>query len=114
MTNPLTSNLDWSNWLYGLGAGFIGGGATAVTSGVTLNMVDSKDFNIYSSKFYVMVGSIFLVNGLMNMFMYLKQNPLPAHTTVTKMEQTTTAPDTTTKTVVEKTEITNTKEGGKG
>ena len=94
--------MDWGNWAYGLFAGFIGGGASAVTSGITLNMVDSKDFNIYTHKFYTMVGAIFLVNGMMNMFMFLKQNPLPAvKTTVTKVQQRT---DAGTVTKVEQTE----------
>jgi glycerol-3-phosphate acyltransferase PlsY len=75
--------LDWENWMYGVFAGFIGGGATAVTSGVTLNMVDPKDFNVYTSKFYVMVAAIFAANGLMSMFMFLKQNPLPPIVTTT-------------------------------
>jgi hypothetical protein len=84
----LPGRLDWDNWFYGLFAGFIGGGASAVTSGVTLNLLDPKDFNLVTSKFYITVASIFVANGLLNMFMYLKQNPLPTITTVTKVQKT--------------------------
>lgn len=102
MLDKLVGHLDWENWLYGLFAGFIGGGASAVTSGITLNMVDSKDFNIYTSKFYTTVAAIFLVNGTMNMFMFLRQTPLPKIvTTTTVTEVTSTPPITVTKKVEE-------------
>jgi hypothetical protein len=93
--DAVVGHLDWENWLYGVFAGFIGGGASAVTSGITLNMVDSKDFNIYTSKFYTTVAAIFLVNGMMNAFMYLRQNPLPKVVTTTTTTEVTVAPPTT-------------------
>src|SRR6185295_3271511 len=91
---PLT--LDWDNWGYGIFAGFIGGGANAVTGGVVINMVDGKDFNIYTPKFYIMVGLMFAGNGLMSMLMFLAQHPLPAVKTVTTVETTEKHPPSTT------------------
>jgi hypothetical protein len=80
--------LDWSQWLYGIFAGFIGGGAGAVVSGVTVSAVDPADFNFSTGKFYVLVLTIFTANGLLNMFAFLHQNPLPAVRTVTTIEHT--------------------------
>jgi len=80
--------LDWGNWVYGIFAGFIGGGASAVTSGITLNMVDGQDFNIYTHKFYVMTGAIFIVNGTLNMLAFLSKSPLPTVVTKTVVEKT--------------------------
>jgi hypothetical protein len=71
------STLDWGQWFYGLTAGFIGGGSSAVVSGVTINMMDPQHFNARNADFYILVGAMFVANGLMSMFMFLKQNPLP-------------------------------------
>lgn len=101
------SNLDWSQWLYGLVAGFIGGGSTAVVSGVTINLVDPEHFNAKTSGFYKLVGAIFLANGIMSGFMYLKQNPLPVIKTTTTLQKTETGgqpPVTVTATKIERIE----------
>lgn len=39
--------LDVSDWVRGLMAAFISGGASAVTSGVTVNMLDPEHYNIH-------------------------------------------------------------------
>jgi len=90
-----TITLDWRNWAYGIGAGFIGGGANAVVGGVVINLVDAKDFNIYTLKFYVMVGMMFVGNGMMSMLAFLAQHPLPTVKTVTTVETTEKQPPST-------------------
>ena len=83
---PLLDNLDWGNWLRGLWAAVVGGGANAVVAGMGLNFVDPNHFNAHPSDFYKMVGALFALNGTLSFFMYLKQNPLPtsvSKTTVT-------------------------------
>src|SRR6185437_59117 len=104
--NGFWTNLDWDNWLYGLIAGFLGGGSGAVISGVVVSVNDPAHYNFATSGFYVLVFSVFVANGLLNFFGYLHQNPLPKARVVTTVETTKTSPpDTQTKVSVEKTEI---------
>lgn len=85
---PGFGKLDWSNWLYGLLSGFIGGGAGAASSSITAALLAPDQFNITTSKFYILLGATFVVHGLLTMFAFLKQNALPQMTsTVTKVEQ---------------------------
>lgn len=85
---PGFGKLDWSNWLYGLFAGFIGGGATAVVSGFVNSAMDPKDYAVGSQKFFLNIGMVFLVSGIINAAMFLKQQPLPSVTTTTTVETT--------------------------
>lgn len=81
--------LNWGKWLYGLVSGFIGGGASALTSSVVLPMVDGNDFNFSGGlhKLGVVAGTLFLVHGGMTAAAYLKQSPLPAERQVWTDEQ---------------------------
>jgi hypothetical protein len=92
MQNGVFSNMDWSNWLEGILAALIGGGSSAIVSGVTINLVDPNHFNPMHKGFYILIGAMFLSNGLLNMFAYLKQNPLPTVKTVTDSVKRTTDP----------------------
>ena len=69
--------LDWKSWLYGLGAGAIGGGANAVIGGVTINVVDPVRFNTEAGAFWQIVVTLFLANAALSAFLFLKQSPLP-------------------------------------
>ena len=95
---PSFVRLDWTNWLYGLFAGFIGGGAGAVVSGFTASMLVPDKLAIGSAKSFELIGVVFLAHGCISMAMYLQQNPLPKQITVTS-ESSTTASITTEKTV---------------
>lgn len=66
------------DWIYGLLAAIIGGGANAVVGGATINMIDPHHFNAQTYDFYKLVFAMFLANACISMFMYLKQKPLPA------------------------------------
>lgn len=71
----------WSfeTWIYGLFSAFIGGGASAVTAGVSGSMIDPEKFNLNAGLVNVLklTGACFVLNGLLTMFAYLKQSPLP-------------------------------------
>jgi hypothetical protein len=67
--------LDFGDWLYGLGAAFIGGGAGAVSAGLGVSMLDPKDWNLGTGKLYALVGSVFVINGLLNMMAFLREKP---------------------------------------
>ena len=105
LVNNFWSNLDWDNWLYGLIAGFLGGGSGAVISGVVVSVNDPSHYNLGSRDFYVLVLSVFMANGMLNFFTYLHQNPLPKARVVTTTETVTATPPVTTKVTVEKTEV---------
>lgn len=75
--------LDWSHWIYGLISGFIGGGASAVTAGLTVSIQVPEKYNFGTSPkglehllFLMLI--VFVANGLLTAFAYLKQSPLPA------------------------------------
>lgn len=80
---------DWENWIRGLLAAFIGGGAGAVTGGVSASLIDPKDFSLGSQKFFALVVTIFVANGMITMMAYLHQNPVPPIKTITTTVETT-------------------------
>lgn len=69
--------IDWTNWVRGLLAATIGGGAGAVQSGFGTMVVDPKDFNIYTGKLYMVMGVCFCFSGIMSMMTYLHNKPIP-------------------------------------
>ena len=38
---------------------------------------DSTNYNIYSKKFYLLMGSVFLIHAVINLSHYLEKLPLP-------------------------------------
>ena len=66
-------------WLRGLAAAFIGGGSGSVTTGLTSMGVDPEHFNLGPGLRHTMelMAVVFLMNGIMSVFLYLKQSPLP-------------------------------------
>lgn len=64
-------NLAFEDWLRGLVAAIISGGSSAVVGSV---VISSK----YPQAGVVeLMWSLFLANGLLGMFLYLKQKPVP-------------------------------------
>lgn len=100
-------DLEWGKWLYGLGAAAIGGGASAVSGGIVLNVQDAKDYNFGDPKIYKVMIWMFGISGLLSMFFYLKQHPLPEIITKTTIETTTRQqdPPAIVKTTIEETKI---------
>jgi hypothetical protein len=84
------TSLDWSIWLYGLFAGGVGGGATAVWGALSASMVDSP-FAVGSASSFKLMGMMFLMSFVKDAALYLKQNPMPAMKTVTTAVETTEA-----------------------
>lgn len=91
--------LDFSNWMMGLWAAFIGGGAGAFSAGLATIVVDPHDFSIYSAKFWKVVSGTFVISGLGPFFAYLHSKPLPDVITTTTTTTLMTAPSTTQVTV---------------
>lgn len=66
-------------WLHGLIAALIGGGASAVVAGVSVSAIKPADFNFAGQIIPTieLMGILFVVNGVLSAFAYLKQSPLP-------------------------------------
>ena len=66
-------------WFRGLFAAFISGGAGAFTAGPVAALLAPDEFNLKAglSRMFWLMGSIFLTQGLLGAFLYLKQAPLP-------------------------------------
>ena len=83
----MANRLNWGPWIYGLFAGFIGGGAGAVANGFANAFLDPQVFNTaHPSKLFEAVGLFFLINGFLAVAFYLKQSPLPSLQVTTTTE----------------------------
>lgn len=71
--------LNWKNWIYGLLAAIIGGGASAVVAAFSASMIAPGQFNLtdHIGNFFKLAGTTFAINGFMSAMFYLKQSPLP-------------------------------------
>jgi hypothetical protein len=98
--------LDWSHWLYGLLAAFIGGGASAVASGITVSIKDPEKFSLGSGNFFELLFIVFMTSGSLSFFAFLKQQPLPPVITRTTVETAVQqSPEVKVVTTVEKTVV---------
>lgn len=72
-------------WLHRLIAAFIGGGASAVTSGLTSMGFAPDKFNLTNAQgiFHLLglMGANFIVSGVLSVMFYLRQAPLPEEST---------------------------------
>jgi len=94
--------LDFGDWLYGLFSGFISGGATAIVSTFGVSAIDPGDVNLqHPSKFFAIMGVIYLVSGVISAANFLVKRPLPSVKQVETTVQTTTPATATTPKVVE-------------
>ena len=101
-------DVDWSDWVRGLFAAFISGGASAVVSGIAVSTSDPDHFAFGTTKFYELVFSVFMASGLLNMFSFLRTKPIPDLKTVTTTVTTTgkaTDPNPLVKTTVRETQV---------
>jgi hypothetical protein len=80
--------LQWETWVYGLLAGFIGGGANAVIATFTACVIAPDKFNVGTQihNFLVLLGATFLTSGVLSAMAYLSKSPLPSIVTTTTTE----------------------------
>lgn len=62
-------------WLHKLVAALVGGGAAAVTAGVSVSLIDPHQWELLN--LLKLMGVTFLLNGLMSVMMFLKDKPIP-------------------------------------
>jgi hypothetical protein len=81
--------LQWETWVYGLVAGFIGGGAQAVVASVTVTAIAPDKFNLGSQlhNFIILFCVTFVASGLLSAAAYLAKSPLPQIVTTTAVEK---------------------------
>ena len=76
-------DLDWSDWLRGLIAAFVGGGASAFTGGLVVAGQDSTHFAMGSPNSFKLMAYIFLASGASSAMAFLRQKPVPDLKTIT-------------------------------
>lgn len=68
-------------WLYGLGSAAIGGGASAVTSGLTSMGIAPDKFNLQNltgvGHLLELMAANFVISAVLSALFYLRQSPLP-------------------------------------
>ncbi len=95
MSIPLIGgDLDFSEWLRGLIAAFISGGAGAVTSSVVVSFKDPEHFNFSQpAELLSLMFWVFIVSGVFGMFLFLRSKPVPDHKVVkTTVQETSVEP----------------------
>lgn len=70
-------HMDWAGWGLGIMRSMISGGAGAVTSGVTVGILDPHDWNIHSGHLFELIGITFVGTGLIHMMTFLQTHPVP-------------------------------------
>ncbi len=84
------AGLDWGDWIYGFSAAVIGGGASSVVSGFSLLVVAPDNFNMAHPGLLVKAMiTMFIVNGLLSGFSFLRNKPVPVPVTETTHTMTT-------------------------
>lgn len=73
--------LDWGDWIYGLTAAVITGGASSVASGFSLIVVAPDQFNmVHPGLLIKSMLTMFFVNGMLAGFSFLRNKPVPTMT----------------------------------
>lgn len=67
--------LQWETWVYGLFAAIIGGGAGAIGTGFAQVITDPQHADI--RHLLVLMGTAFVITGLLSAAAYLAKSPLP-------------------------------------
>ena len=73
-------HLDFRDWFLGIVSGFIQGGAGAVTSALTVSLLDPQDWGLATGpwKLLTLAGSVFLIQGVLGAMAFLRTHSIPA------------------------------------
>lgn len=80
-------DLDFADWFKGLISAFVSGGAGAVGTAIVAPAL-TPTLAVGTGKFFVLVGSVFLMSGVIGMANFLRTKPIPDMKTVVKQAQT--------------------------
>jgi hypothetical protein len=72
--------LDFEDWILGLWAGTVQGGANSAYAGVSLIIVDPKDFNLTTGLTHLLTVTtgLFAVGAVTGFFSFLRNKPAPS------------------------------------
>lgn len=84
VTTTRTPIEAFGRWAAGVISGFIRGGAHAVASGTTIQVLDPATLHEALIRF----GYLFLFHGALSTFMYLQSHPIPDEWDPTRPEET--------------------------
>jgi hypothetical protein len=75
----VAGNLDWGGWLTGIIGAIISGGAGAVASGISTNLVDPDHFNVHGGlhNLLAVIGTTFAVAAIISLAKFLQTHPVP-------------------------------------
>lgn len=77
--------LQWETWVYGLVAALIGGGSGAIATGFAQVIVDPQHADL--RHMLALMGTSFVVAGILSAAAYLAKSPLPQIVTTTATEK---------------------------
>lgn len=83
------SSLDFSSWIRGILSAGISGGASAITGGIVVSGLDPEHYNFQAGKFWILTGTLFMVNAVVSIAKFLQSNPIPTERTITKTTEVT-------------------------
>ena len=84
----VAGSMAFAGWIRGLLSAGISGGASAITGGIVVSNIDPEHYNFQAEKFWVLTGTLFMVNALVSIAKYLQANPIPQLTTTKTTEVT--------------------------
>jgi len=96
---------DWTNWVMGLLAAFLGGGSGAIGAGFSVMVTAPDQFNLqHPQKLLMDMALMFFFSGLIAFMAKLHTNPMPTIiTTTVETTQKQASPPATVKTIVTET-----------
>jgi hypothetical protein len=77
--------LSWELWVYGLFAALIGGGTAAIGTGFAQAITDPGHADV--KHLLALMGTSFIVSGILSAAAYLAKSPLPPIVTTTEVEK---------------------------
>jgi len=81
-------DVEWDDWIRGIVAAFIGGGASAFSAGVA-DLLNHPGVSIWNREFWSVVSTTFVIAGLIALFAFLRTKPIPDKKVVTTTVQKT-------------------------
>lgn len=70
------TKMDWSGWRLGLIKAFISGGSGAAYAGFGTMVFDPATFNVHSWNVFLLMGFVFLFQGVTRTLEYLHDHPI--------------------------------------
>lgn len=80
---PELGRVDWTEWLLGIMAAFVGGGSTAAGAAIAVYITDPVKYSADPLSVFKITAVVFVISGMNSMFAFLRQKSAPAYTSTT-------------------------------